>query len=55
MVVRSNDITLEHLSKILSQITYFYLKHGDDLHVKISGGRCFSQGQNQGGMELKNC
>ena len=41
-----------HIPKFLFKITYFYLKHGGDLLVEITGKRQYSIDLPQGGMEL---
>ena len=42
-------MTVEHVPKFLSKITYFYLRHGGDLLVKITGKKQFSKGLSQEG------
>ena len=39
MALKHKDLTVTvgHVPKLLSKITYFYLKHGADLLVKITG------------------
>ena len=41
-----------HVPKFLSKITYFFLKLGGDLVVKMAGQRRYSRDLDQGGMEL---
>ena len=49
----SNDrVTVGHVPKFLSKITYFYIKNGGKLLVRITGKRKFSKNLPQGGMEL---
>ena len=52
MVLKFNDTTAGHVPKFLSKITYFFLKLGGDLVVKITGQRRYSRDLDQGGMEL---
>ena len=53
MALKYSDVTVGHVPKYLSKITYIYRKHGGDLLVKIIGERRFSQDFNQGRMELR--
>ena len=52
MALKFNDTTAGDVPKFLSKITYFFLKLGGDLVVKITGQRRYSPDLNQGGMEL---
>ena len=52
MALKFNDTTFGHVPKFLSKITYFFLKLGGDLVVKITGQRRYSRDLDQGGMEL---
>ena len=52
MTSKLKDTTVGHVPKFLSKITYFFLKLGGNLVVKITGQRRYSQDLNQGGMEL---
>ena len=52
MALKFNDTTVGHVPKFLSKITYFFLKLGGNLVVKITGQRRYSQDLDQGGMEL---
>ena len=52
MALKYNDVTVRHVPKSLSKITYFYRKPKEDLVVKIIGESRFSDNLNQGGMEL---
>ena len=52
MALKFNDTTVGHVPKFLSKITYFFLKLGGDLTVKITGQRRYSRDLDQGGMEL---
>ena len=42
MALKHKDVTVGHVPKFLSKITYFYLKHGRNLQVKIIGKKQFS-------------
>ena len=37
--LKQKDVIVGHITKFLSKITYFYLKHGGDLLVEIIGKR----------------
>ena len=52
MALKFNGTTVGHVPKFLSKITYFFLKLGGDLVVKITGQRRYSRDLDQGGMEL---
>ena len=52
IALKQKDVTVGHIPKFLSKITYFYLKHGGDLLVEIIGKRQYSRDLPQGGMEL---
>ena len=52
MALKFNDTTVGHVPKFLSKTTYFFLKLGGDLVVKITGQRRYSRDLDQGGMEL---
>ena len=52
MALKYNHVTVAHVPKFLSKLTYFYLKHGGDLLVNIIGERRFSHDLNRGGLEL---
>ena len=52
IALKQKDVTVGHIPKFLSKITYFYLKHGGDLLVEIIGKRKYSRDLPQGGMEL---
>ena len=54
MALKHKDVTVGHVTKVLSKIThfYFYLKHGEDLLVKIIGKKHFPKDLPQGEMEL---
>ena len=49
MALKHKDVTVGHVPKFLSKITYFYLKHGRNLLVKIIGKKQFSKDLTQGG------
>ena len=50
IALRHNDITVGHVPKFLSKLTYFYLKYGGTLTATVSGERRYSL--KQGGIEL---
>ena len=52
IALEKKNVIVGHIPKFLSKITYFYLKHGGDLLVKIIGKRQYSRDLPQGGMEL---
>ena len=52
IALEQKNVIVGHIPKFLSKITYFYLKHGGDLLVKIIGKRQYSRDLSQGGMEL---
>ena len=52
MALKFNDTTVGHVPKFLSKITYFSLKLGGDLVVKITVQRRYSRDLDQGVMEL---
>ena len=52
MALKFNDTTVGHVPKILSKVTYFFLKLECDLVVKITGQRRYSRDLDQGGIEL---
>ena len=46
-------MVIPHTSKeFLSKLTYFFLKYGDTLSVKVTGKRRFSYDLAKGGMEI---
>ena len=52
MALKHKDVTVGHVPKFLSKITYFYFKHGGDLLLKIIGKKQFSIDIPQRRMEL---
>ena len=52
IALKQKDVIVGHIPQFLSKITYFYLKHGGDLLVEITGKRQYSRDLPQGGMEL---
>ena len=52
IALKQKDVIVGHIPKFLCKITYFYLKHGGDLLVEITGKRQYSGDLPQGGMEL---
>ena len=53
MALKHKEVIVRHLPRLLSKITYFYLKHHDgDLLARIIGKKQFSKNLSQGRMEL---
>ena len=52
IAIISNNQTVGHVSKFLSKLTFFLLKHGATLTVKVMGERRYSFDLPQGGMEI---
>ena len=52
IAIISNDQTVGHVSKFLSKLTFFFLKHRGTLTVKVTGERRYSFDLAQGGMEI---
>ena len=52
IAIISNNQTVGHVPKFLSKLTFFFLKHGGTLTVKVTGERRYSFDLAQGGMEI---
>ena len=52
IAIISNNQTVGNVPKFLSKLTFFFLKHGDTLTVKVTGERRYSFDLAQGGMEI---
>ena len=52
IAIISNNQTVGHVPKFLSKLTFFFLKHGATLTVKVTGERRNSFDLPQGGMEI---
>ena len=52
IAIISNNQTVGHVPKFLSKLTFFFLKHGGTLTVKVMGERRYSFDLAQGGMEI---
>ena len=52
IAIISNNQTVGHVPKFLSKSTFFFLKHGGTLTVKVTGERRYSFDLAQGGMEI---
>ena len=52
IAIISNNQTVGHVPKFLSKLTFFFLKHGVMLTVKVTGERRYSFDLPQGGMEI---
>ena len=48
----SNNQTVGHVPKFLSKLTFFFLKHGDTLTVKVTGERRYSFNLPHGSLEI---
>ena len=53
IAIISNNQTVGHIPKFLSKLTFFFLKHGGMLTVKVTGERRYSFDLAQGGMEIQ--
>ena len=53
IAIISNSQTVGHVPKFLSKLTFFFLKHGATLTVKLTGERRYSFDLTQGGMEYR--
>ena len=52
IAIISNNLTVAHVPKFLSKLTFFFLKHGGTLTVKVTGKRRYYFDLAQGGMEI---
>ena len=52
IAIISNNQTVGHVPNFLSKLTFFFLKHGGTLTVKVTGERRYSFDLPQGGMEI---
>ena len=52
IAIISNNQTVGHVPKFLSKLTFFFLKHGGTLTIKVMGERRYSFDLAQGGMEI---
>ena len=52
IAIISNNQTVGHVPKFLSKLTFFFLKHGGTLTVKVTGERRYSFDLAQGGMDI---
>ena len=52
IAIISNNEIVGHVPKFLSKLTFFFLKHGATLTVKVTGERRYSFDLLQGGMEI---
>ena len=41
-----------HIPKFMSKLTHFFLKHGGHIKCEITGGKKYSKGLEQGGLEI---
>ena len=52
IAIISNNQTVGHVPKFLSKLTFFFLKHGGTLTVKVMGEKRYSFDLAEGGMEI---
>lgn len=52
IAIQHDKETIGHVPKILSKYTFFFLKNGGTLAVKVTGERQYSYDLEQGGLEL---
>ena len=52
IAIISNNQTVGHVPNFLSKLTFFFLKHGATLTVKVTGERRYSFDLPQGGMKI---
>ena len=47
-----DSVTVGHIPKFMSKLTYFFLKHGGHIKCEITGGEKYSKDLEQGGLEI---
>ena len=52
IAICSDGQTVGHVPKLLSKLTYFFIKNGGGLSVKVTGERRYSHDLPKGGMEI---
>ena len=52
IAVINNGKTVGHVPKLLTKLTFFFLKSGGKLHITVAGPRRYSVDLKQGGLEL---
>ena len=51
-LVNNDSLTVGHIPKFMSKLTYFFLKHGGHMKCEITGGKKYSKNLEQGGLEI---
>ena len=51
-LVNDDSVTVGHIPKFMSKLTYFFLKHGGHLKCEITGIQKYSKDLDQGGLEI---
>ena len=51
IAVIDNGKTVGHVPKFLTKLTFFFLKDGGKLHIRVTGPRRYSFDLNQSGLE----
>ena len=52
IVVKHDEQTVGHVPKFLSKLTFFFLKHGGKVIIKVNGPKRYLVDLKQGGMEV---
>ena len=52
IAVENNGQTVGHVPEFLSKLTFFFLKYGGKLQIKVNGPRRYSADLKQGGLEI---
>ena len=52
-LVNNDSVTVGHIPKFMSKLTYFFLKHGGHIKCEITGGKKYSKDFEQGGLEIE--
>lgn len=52
IAVRKEEKTVGHVPKFLSKLTFYFMKNGGNLFIKVIGPRRYSADLKQGGLEL---
>ena len=50
--MNSDLVTVDHIPKFMSKLTYFFLKHAGHTKYEITGVKKYSQDLEQGGLEI---
>ena len=51
-LVSNDSLTVSHIPKFMSKLTYFSLKHGENIKSEIIGGKKYWKNLEQGGFEI---